>query len=39
MEILIVTASLLIMDLLALKYGADSREDLRADPRNLGLLR
>ncbi len=39
MEIIVLITALIALDILALRYGADSREGVDRDRRTLGLLR
>ncbi len=39
MDILVLVVALIALDILALRYGADSREGVDRDPRTLGLPR
>jgi hypothetical protein len=39
MEFLLILGALVIVDLLALRYGADSRDLVERDPMTLGLPR
>jgi hypothetical protein len=39
MEFLIVFGAILVLDILALRFGADSRHSVERDPKSLGIPR